>query len=279
MKKILVPTDFSSYANNALKMAFSIADKNGAEIALLNVIPPSAYMSLVMGETDHYINHWADMEKSIKEVARKKLEKIISHTNYKNVTMHPIQGTGPISETITDYAKKQKADLIVMGTKGASGLKGVLMGSNAERVVRYAECPVISVSHYEKTYTIKHICVVSDFQESAGKNFQVVKDIAALYDARFTLLRINTPNDFQSTRESTTFLQGFSEKWQLEDAEAVVYNDYYKDEGLKNFLRENKPDLLAMGTHGKSGLKHLLFGSVAEGVVNESEVPVITFKF
>ncbi len=277
MKKILVPTDFSNYANNALNVAFSLARKNNAQIDLLNSIPPSSYMA-VIDENNYYPAQWQDLEKELREKSIEKLNKIVTNTHYKGVSINPVHTTGYVSESIVEHATDNNIDLIVMGTKGASGLKEVLIGSNTERVVRQSNCPVLSISEYENDFIVNKICYASSFEEETGDKFQIVKTIADVYDADIQLLRINTPNDFKSTIEINTAMEEFAVRWKLKNYELVTYNDYFKEEGLSRYLSENPIDLLAMGTHKRKGLQHLLLGSIAEDVVNHSHVSVLTFK-
>jgi nucleotide-binding universal stress UspA family protein len=137
LKQILVPIDFSSTSRKALRYAVPIAKEFGAKLTLLHVIElPSytgepAYVGLDLTVTRR------DLEKRMKDLAARILPPEIRASTLVEL------GVG--FETITTAAKELSADLIVITTHGFTGLKHVLMGSTAERVVRHSKCPVLVV--------------------------------------------------------------------------------------------------------------------------------------
>ena len=142
LRRILFPTDFSDNARAALPYACAFAEQFGAELHILNVMYE---MAQVVPETGTFFTTPVSNIDEVRESTERALAKLPGPEgkNVANVVRATVPGT-PFLEIIR-YAKEHDVDLIVMGTHGRSGLAHVLLGSVAERVVRKAPCPVLSV--------------------------------------------------------------------------------------------------------------------------------------
>ena len=137
LRRILVPIDFSKNARQALRFAVPLAAQFGARITLLHIIEPVVYptdMGIVVTNEKIAVNasrrHLAELgQKLVPEKLRGKMI---------------VRGGRPYFE-IVEFARKMKADLMVLTTHGYTGIKRVLLGGTAERIVRHAECPVLTV--------------------------------------------------------------------------------------------------------------------------------------
>jgi len=137
--KILVPTDFSEAASEALRRAAVLAEKCDAEVHLLHVMEPAVFF-----ETDLIaISPLNEITDAIRSGAEKRLQKQAATANCP-VTTHLLESMGEPSATICDFASNLSANLIVIGRQGVQGaLEHILIGSTAERVVRHASCSVL----------------------------------------------------------------------------------------------------------------------------------------
>lgn len=280
MKSILVPTDFSEQANNALDFAAQIAEKNGADVLLLHVLEhpgDNAFNTMGIATKD---NDPMDNIYLIKmmEAAKKKMEAIVADDAFSKIKLeyHIIVGRPfeQISRTLADRA----SDLVVMGTTGASGLEEMLVGSNTERVVRRAHCPVISIKDKANFGAIKNIAFASDFANSYDELVGELKALQKLFDARLSLVRINTPNSFTTTRHDMSLMKKFAELHKLENFTMDIYNDTLEDVGIIYYAEDAGAAMIALGTHKRKGIVNLLSGSIAEDVVSHSKRPVWTYK-
>jgi nucleotide-binding universal stress UspA family protein len=140
IKKILIPTDFSENASQAMEYGFQLAKRLGAKVLLLHVIPLGSYVSAASSAPlpAEAIDALAATARSNISEQAQKLSK--AH----GVTAEVLVVDGPAPATIAELAKAQAADLIVMGTQGRTGLKHVLLGSIAEHVVRHSTIPVLT---------------------------------------------------------------------------------------------------------------------------------------
>ena len=140
-KRILAPIDFSGCSLSALTYALGMAGKFAAKVTLLNVVEPTAY-------ADNYLTTPAAMEEAhqnLMTTGRERLTALQRRAVAQRLVVETLVRMGRAQSEISDTAKAIGADLIVMGTHGHSGLKQLLLGSTADRVIRNAPCPVLTV--------------------------------------------------------------------------------------------------------------------------------------
>lgn len=281
MTKILVPYDFSEQAQNALDFSTALASGFGTfEISLLNVIevPSTTGMGTMGGgevipEMENQVFFIELMDRRKEQF--KEMEKRYAGKNYAFSTKIVL---GNAFRSIASAISKEDPDLVVMGSKGTSGLEEVLIGSNTEKVVRTAHCPVVTVKSQADPSAIKKIVFASDFREDQDQLANQLKALQKLFDADLYLVIINTPGSFETTRESAVRIKRFANKYSIKHAVAEIYNSYSEEAGIVEFAEDIDADLIAMATHGRTGLAHLFTGSIAENVVNHAKRPVWTFK-
>lgn len=149
LKRILVPTDFSKYSDNALTYATAFAEKFAAELYLLHVVQDLGVFlpDMVTGTPP-----LAPPVDQLTAAARTALDKLVKDKQLARFQVHLEVREGPPFYEIIRLAKEADIDLIVMGTHGRGGLRHVLMGSVCEKIVRKAPCPVLSVRHPEHEF-------------------------------------------------------------------------------------------------------------------------------
>jgi nucleotide-binding universal stress UspA family protein len=142
IKRILVPMDFSSHAERALEYAVEMAKPFKAEVAVVHVFEPIYYAAPDLAGAGPALGAIIDEQQ---KSARAQLQRLEARYAKRRVALRGFLQTGPPAPAIGDTAKRFKADLIVMGTHGRTGLAHVLLGSVAEQVVRTAPCPVLTL--------------------------------------------------------------------------------------------------------------------------------------
>ncbi len=274
MKKILVPCDFSEQAVNAFRFAIDIAGQSKGEVHLVHVIElPVMHDSVLMP----VMSFEEALLKELREKAEKEFKKLTNkYGGNSKIISTVIFGTP--SRMITDYVAEYAIDLVVMGTKGASGVKEVLIGSNAEKVVRRSPVPVIAIKKYVKASSIKNIVFPNTLDTEAQEDLVMkVKALQNFFKAQIHIVWINTPTNFTPDRITTTRLNTFAKRFMFKDVTVSVYNDPFEESGIINYAHAINADMIAMGTRGRKGLAHVLSGSVAEDVVNHVECPIWTY--
>ncbi len=273
MKRILVPTDFSEHAEDALKVAAQIAKKNNSELILLHMLElPQQSNDAVLGGTSipETMLFMKKANETLDEVASREYLEGIPVTEIVKMDK-PIHGIMQISK---DY----DIDLIIMGSHGASGVEELLIGSNTEKVVRNSEIPVLVIKKSIPNFNASDIVFASDFSEEAKKPFEKLLNFTRLFDSKLHLVTICTPNSFKPTHVSEKAMADFVAEFNITNYTTQIYNDTNIEKGIINFSNRINADVIGMCTHGRTGFAHFFNGSISEGLVNHAVKPVITLK-
>ena len=275
MKKILVPIDFSEHATDALEVAAKIAKQQNASITVLHMLGLSEAM-LTKDESQEYEEAMYYMN-----LAKKRFKDFLDKSYLKDVEVHEMVQNYKIFKELNNVAREQNADLIVMGSHGASGFNEFFAGSNTEKVVRTSNVPVLVVKHRRLEFTIKNILFACDFNDESILAFKNAKAFATNFSAKLELIYVNTPYEsFISTTEIEERISKFFYKAGEDNQDVAIYNDYSVEHGLMNASKKGDFDILAIPTRGRKPLSHFLLGSrsVGEDLANHANLPVLTFK-
>jgi len=271
MKKILVPCDFSGTAILAFKFAVNLARKSKAEIILLHIVELP-----VLRHGPVPINA---LEKSFLKQTRERIQvevdKLIDRWG-EGTKVRFVLDHGAVIHSISRHTKKHKADLVVMGTHGASGIREFLIGSNAEKIVRFSAVPVITIKK-KFNINIKRILFATDLIDLPSKLIDEIVHLQHTLKAELQLVYVNTPANFKTDDALQTSVTNFLHHHHFSKKTSfAIVNAQDEASGIRHFATKNKFDLVAMPTHSWRGLSHLLFGSVAEDTSNHVDCPVWT---
>jgi nucleotide-binding universal stress UspA family protein len=273
MKKILVPTDFSKSAENALKVAAQIAKNNDGEIFLLHMLelPTTGNDAISM-------SHDIPELMFFKNAAIAKLESLINAEYLKDLKVTKIIQFEMAFEGIIKNGENHNVDLIVMGSHGASGFQEMFIGSNTEKVVRNSNVPVLVIKHEDDNFKPEKFVFASDFSDEIKKPFEKVVAFANKFNSHLHLVNINTPNNFKSTKVAQKIMDEFIKDFDIKNYTTHIYNDINVEKGILHFAKSINADLIGMSTHGRKGISHFFNGSISEDLVNHAKRPVVTFK-
>jgi len=273
MKKILIPTDFSKYADEAIEVGAQIAKENDCEIILIHMLElPGQMNDAITGAT------------SIPEIM---LFKRKAEETLKSIKNRPYLAGLKITEVvrldgayqgINNYIKQHSMDLIIMGSHGATGINEIIIGSNTEKVVRQSETPVLVIKNKIDDFKVKKIVFASDFSKDIKKPFQKLLDFNKLFGSKLKLVMICTPNSFKSTTAARKIVTDFVADFDMPEYSFEIHNESNIEKGIINYAEEKNADLIALCTHGRTGLGHFFTGSISEDLVNHATKPVLTFK-
>jgi len=270
--KILTPTDFSKLSKVAVSYAIRLAEKLGAEVVLMAVINNNSYSRASM--------HWRKLEDEMVNMAKQDAQQLMGEIHAEigdrvKVSYEYIVGF-PVEEMIENFVVQNGIDMIVMGTKGATGLKKVMMGSNAAAVIDNSSVPVISVPGETEFKKIKKIVYATDL-ENIYEEIRTLAMFAGLFDAEIQILHV-IPSDSAKQIDSNKIvsdliIQGKYPKITFQ----VSKNDHTADE-VDAFVVAHKADLLAMFTHKLDFYEKLFGRSVTRQLAFHAHVPLLTFN-
>lgn len=263
VKTIVVPYDFSDCATDALRAAATIARSTGACIDVVHV-----YEQM----TDFHPEN-----QKLREEIESKLDRVPQLDFLQGVEMKKFMLR---QLALTEMFKNERiaqADLIVMGSHGAAGLRGIV-GSNTQRIVRTAPMPVLVIKHHVEDLKVNDLVFASNFSPMDVEKFDAFRPVIDIWDPKVHLLKVNTPKTFERSEDSHRAIDAFLQRHELRKFTATIYNDLSIEEGILNFARGIDADMIAMATHGRKGFFHVVNGSLTEDIVNHTTFPVLSVK-
>jgi nucleotide-binding universal stress UspA family protein len=275
MKRILVPCDFSEPARQAYLFAMNLATQTDADVFVLKVIDLPFYYESSFNAPAYYFND--DLLKGLEAEAVADFDKLKkTHPRQQKVSFTYWQG--PVTPTIRQFIDEKNIDLVIMGTRGASGLKEYWIGSNTEKIVRFSPVPVLAIRKSFDIASIKNIVFPTTLELDQPILVSKIKALQEFFKAKLHLLLINTPYNMNRTLDQTNQMEVFVKHYGLKDTDFAIRNDFYEPDGIIGYAHEVKADLVVMGTHARKGLAHLFMGSITEDVVNHVDCPIWTFS-
>lgn len=291
--RILLPTDFSPGAEQALEHALALAGRHGASLVLLHVVEIPG-VSIPYLREDYYVEE--------KQRALGQMSLQLAKHDTRGLTIETVVLPGPVATpaapAILEYAREHGIDFIVMGTHGRRGLRRRVMGSVAEEVVREATCPVLTVRRAEGQPAAEaphRILVPVDFSKRSEEALDRAVQLAREGGAELVLLHVveipYLPGIYGMVAEedyadastieerAEARLRTFASRAErLGIQTTVLAGSGRPAEYIVDFARESMADLIVMGSHGLTGLDRFLMGSVTERVLRTAHCPVLVVK-
>lgn len=277
MKKILVPIDFSPNSKNALRIAAAIAAKNGARVELLHANVTTIYtapLSEYVTASDYGDDQEYD-ESAASALEQMKLE-LLGVPAFAKLKVDVRVEEGFLHNCIHNVAKEDHVDLVVMGTKGASGLHEFLVGSNTEKVIRTAPCPVLAVPQGVEKLELKTVLLPSTLKDDQRGIFRYLAEWQKVFGFNIKVLYLNNPSGFPTDGSAEARKNRLAEMTGLSKPEVIMTMEtFFEDDAILSMADQYDANMIAMATHQRRGLSHVFFGSVTENTVNHSNIPVL----
>jgi nucleotide-binding universal stress UspA family protein len=298
LRRILVPLDFSGLSRQALGSAVPLARKYRAKISLVHVVQLPVVMEALPGGSAYLPVNTDDLLNA----AKAHLAELATRLVPRELLDQTVVAEGNPAYEVISTAESLKADLIVLSTNGRSGLKRVLLGSTAERIVRHAHCPVLTVRRqpaasekpvYPERLPWRRILVPLDFSFTSLHALKVAAALAEQSSARLTLLNVVEPSPYATGLEGAPLVIpddvfARNAKAQLPRVAQRFVPSSVRVTQLVGHGRaasvivetalEKEIDLIVLSTHGHTGLERLLMGSTAEHVVRHAHCPVFVVR-
>lgn len=274
MKHILVPIDFSKQALSAAKVAAKFAKKYDADIYLLHILEmPQGVIDAMNGGDNSTPASLLFMKK-----VHERFNDLKAQDFFKGVRVQETVQFDKAFEGVIEATKVHDIDLVIMGSSGASGVKEIIIGSNTEKIVRHSSVPVLVIKEGFSNLEINKIVFASNFNEKSKAKFQNVIDFANKLDSKLHLVYINTPFYFKTTKDISDRIANFVKDFEIKDFDTSIYNDKTIEQGVLHYSEEVGADLVAINTHGRSGLSTFFNSSVGQDLANHAKIPIITFR-
>lgn len=273
MKKILLPTDFSENAYNAIKYAVQLFEKEECRFYLLNTYTPVLYDNeyLVYSAsqptlTEIYSNNsMQGLERVLRRIKR----------NFKNDkhSFEKISSFSLLSDEIKELVAEKEIDLVVMGTKGATGAQEILFGTHTVHAIKKTRCPLLAIpAHYEYK-TPKHILYPTDYEAEIPKVLKILREIAEAHSSTIHILHVYFGVDLSPEQTSRKKALGRAFKGSPHHFYSISEKSVTR--AIYDFQEENEIDLLAMVNNKRSFFENLLFMPVVNEIGFNVKVPFL----
>lgn len=276
MKTILFPTDFSINAIHASEYAGMVAKRMNANVVLLNVYTiPTISEYQLPNEIENFINQ-------NKNQAQVNLE-AFTGAFLKNTGLSPERVSmrveyGHISNKIVDTARAMQANLIVMGTKGASDFLDKWLGTNAQKVMKHSDCPVWIIPQKALIQYPQNFLYAADFQEDELLATHKVKKLADIFGAKCNVVHIHDYFEVNVGHRIEATAHQIGDVFKEDTVSVKTLPRANIIEGLETYIRTHKPNVLALAIHEKSFFDRIFDTSVTNHFVQEANLPILTFQ-
>jgi nucleotide-binding universal stress UspA family protein len=270
--KVLIPTDFSVQAEYAYLMVKKLEEKAPIDIHFVHVldVPDTVTMDKngkieTCGEID--VNYIV----SQKEIAERKLNnlKTLYGTHISTELV-----LGKVTDAIVSYSEENKFDLIVMGTKGAWGLKEKLSGSETQFIARKSKTPLLSLMCDRSDLVISNILLVHDFRHVEDDDLSLLKKLVLAFGAKAHLLQVVSKQTEEEKNHLLNLMDEYAKVNNISNYEKHLLSDLDVENGVIHFNQMHDVDIVCIGTHGRGGLFHT---SATEKLINHLFKPIISF--
>lgn len=273
MIQFVIPTDFSPASSVALNYGMALARKLNATVHLVHFVHIETYTHAAA-----QVHMFKIIELMVKH-ANQNLNRIADELkqNYKEVKVKTACLQGEYLTTgLNSYVKENGIDLVVMGTRGASGILGNILGSNTSEVIAQATIPVLAVPPGSVYKDHPRILLTTDLQNLEPK-LRIIVPLAFILESQITLVHISTDGKY-SEKDEEEIRSRLSAEFNLKDLKVKIIRNDSIENGIHDFALANRPCIVAMFTHKLVFFEKLFGKSVTRKAVFHTEVPLLALK-
>lgn len=274
MKNILLPTDFSDNAFNAIEYAVQLYKNKECTFYLLNTYTPVAYSMATFNEGYSSLLLEEIIRKNSESGLLELEEKLREKYDNSNHSFKRLSSFNLLTDEIKAVVKDRNIDLIIMGTKGATGAKEVFLGTNTMFTIKKVHCTVIAVPDNFTYKEPKEILFPSDFKFSMqNENLNLLKSICELHNSRLNILNIYLGQPLSKAQENVK--NQFGEFFKNNPHDFHTAEDVDLVEAIEQFQIKQKIDFLVMIQNKHSFFENLLFKPVIRQMVYHTNMPIM----
>ena len=274
MNTIIVPTDFSKNANNALTFAVELAKRNDSKIVVLHTNHYDIAPSSIPPELE------LQQFRQLQIVTKEKLEQIQKEVLAKGVDCKTAVEIGPLNDVLDEVSSRKRAKLIVMGTQGASGLKETFLGSNTGNAINHTKTPILAIPENYSFNDFEKVVFTTNYERRSAMDFKHLIQMIELFRSNIKILHI--ANGDLSYAEEEKLLNKFENEMKEKYPSVNISSQLMYGEETENimtdFIKREHVNLVCFTTKHRSLLERI-FGkpSVTKKMIYHSSVPILAF--
>lgn len=272
VRRLLIPTDFSLNALNAVKYGVQFGRALKSKITLYHTTHVPVLTSAEMAIATSMVEEEKDAHLHLEQVKRELIEEF----NYQDIDV--IISTGFAVDEITKLSKNEKMDMIVMGTKGASGLSEILIGSNTADVIEKCACPVLAIPSDARFKQPKKILFATNYADNDFQTLYLLAEMFKPFNPEIIVLHVESKGDHKTESRMLDWFKG-----------QVITNIPYDnftfqsvlgeniEESVHDFILGNAVDLLSVSTRKRNFFDKLTSRSLTKKLAYHTDIPLLAF--
>jgi len=273
MKRIIVPIDFSPYSEWAFLSAVAIAEKTDASITCVNVVTASLdWKNIAVKE---WVNYPEIMD--LEEEATEKLDAFVREHVNASVPMEAVVGVGIPYEVIIDIAHQHRADLIVIGAYGKGYEEGRFLGSNLQKVIRLASCPVLAVQKILDKSALEKMAYASFFNEASKSAFEKMLPLIREVGAAVDFLYIHQQDRPIDPSAVLARMENYAPVEEGLLVNKQIYDHEEAEKGIIDYAERNGIGWIGIASNTRKASSSYSIG-VTETLIYRTDIPVLSVK-
>lgn len=271
IRKLLVPSDFSPESTNALRYAVSLAQKVGCRVLVYH----SVHFPLV----DPHGIATVQSQDGLEEFARKRLialvEDVTAATGYKQI--ETAIGTGFAVDAISDFAREQEVDLVVMGTHGAQGI-GAILGTNTAEVMEKCGCPVLAIPSEVRFQEPRRILFATDYADNDFQSIYLLSQFFRLFRSEIIVAHVQLNSDAKVEKGLMEwFKQQVQKNIPYDKISFTLIEGHSVRSALNEYIEKTGYDIVVTSMRRRNLFDRLTGSSLTKKLVNHAAVPMLVF--
>lgn len=271
MKTILVPSDFSKNALNAVKYAFAYAESTTSNITLFH-----SYEEPINELNLPFLNtHYGKQE--AKQAAEEKMKKLVTSLNkqFPHIKTKWLVVPGSASDNILEYTAQHKTPLIIIGTTGQGAITRALIGSTTARLITNTSCTILAVPPKAKFKGIRKIAIATDLEKEGLLASRAAVTFAKQFQAGITYIYVKDLNSYDVDTTLHNMMDKIKKETKYKNISLYICNDPNIKNGLDFFIKKHKPDVFSMVTHRRKFPEIIWKTSWTNKMANHVSVPLL----
>lgn len=277
MVKLIIPTDFSETAMNAIFYALELMKYEKCDITIVHAFADEVYENTTEMSRDYFEEYRDKIEVNVNVKLQQVISQMLEKSPNPRHDYKRVSSFGSIVDVVNDLVEKEEADLVVMGTKGQTNKENITFGSNTINVIRYVNCPVLSVPSAYHDMHPEHILFPTNYMIPFNRRgFKLASNIAKNYASKIHFLHVSTLKNMSHRQEDNKAFIKYCFKDNLIDFSQLPEINVTK--AIEKTIEAKNIDLLVMVNHRQSYLENMISNSKIEDLELNLKIPFLVLQ-
>ncbi|KYG84942.1 hypothetical protein AWW67_17015 [Roseivirga seohaensis] len=277
--KILVPIDFTEKSHRALDVACQIAKKLNSEVYIMHIV--KAALSVYLDELGEYKSKIPTGQQFLDDILainEEKMRRLIQKYEDRGITIHSKLKVHNTPNEIAKLVAEEAFDLTVVGNYEHERFDEVFRRTHPEKIAAMAKNPVLTINSELEKFEVRNILIPTNLTDDYTAAMPDLLKFADSYNAKLTLVYVNTQAHFKTTLQANKLKVEFLEKHGLDNHTVEIFNAKSVNRGILYAAEFFNSDMIALFSYHTENIKTLLVGNITEYLITKSKLPVLTLN-